>query len=398
MKTNCTRSLSAVALVGCALLGTQPVAQCVPEPPNIISWWAGEDPLGSVSVADIRGPNHGVVQGAVLQVPGMVGSAIGFNGTSSTVRIPHHPSLKPASQITLEGWIQIETVAGGFYEILRKEDGNDRILLSFQPPPFTFAPGPIGLSFPGITGSGSALAFGISTNGIYRELEVGGPTIGVLDNGQFHHVAATYDGSMRRIYIDGLEVQSVADSGAIGTSGTNDAYLGSLDGTSEFFEGAIDEFTLYDRALSTQEIQRIYLAGTQGKCTLMNTDADFISLTNGGTQTMSLDAGLSAANSPYLVLGTASGTAPGTAIDSIPIPLNVDGWFFTSLNGANQFPFGNTLGTLDGSGRAQATFSLPPGLPSALAGITFHHAFILFTNPPLVVNRASNAVPLTLIP
>jgi hypothetical protein len=39
-----------------------------------------------------------------------------------------------------------------------------------------------------------------------------------------------------------------------------------LGGTSRFLRGLIDEFTIYGRALSTQEIQEIVSAGCSGKC------------------------------------------------------------------------------------------------------------------------------------
>ncbi len=82
------------------------------------------------------------------------------------------------------------------------------------------------------------------------------------------HVAATFDGTTKRLYIDGQEVASGAatlgtpDEAAltIGTSGT------CADSGQEF-RGLIDEVEIYDRALTRDEVRAVYSAGAFGRCT-----------------------------------------------------------------------------------------------------------------------------------
>lgn len=92
---------------------------------------------------------------------------------------------------------------------------------------------------------------------------------GIWD-GQWHHVAGTYDGSFVRLYVDSVEVGSgTPTSITIGyrLSPDNDLIIGQYTGTCRQypFKGDIDEVEIFDRALSASEIQRIFNAGSAGK-------------------------------------------------------------------------------------------------------------------------------------
>jgi hypothetical protein len=98
--------------------------------------------------------------------------------------------------------------------------------------------------------------------------------------GAWHHVAAVYDGSHIMLYVDGTPGNPIACSGPVSAMFTNSfVTFGSENGrvscsscTNRYFNGLIDEITLYTRALSGDEIQFIYSASSGGKCrTLMIT-------------------------------------------------------------------------------------------------------------------------------
>ncbi|HKX45724.1 MAG TPA: hypothetical protein VJP77_03415 [Planctomycetota bacterium] len=121
-----------------------------------------------------------------------------------------------------------------------------------------------------------------------------------------------------------------------------------------------------------------------------------ISLSAGGTQTLSLDLGPAHAGAPYFVLGSTSGFAPGVLVDGQLLPLVIDAYTLLTLQKPNQPPLTATFGLLDGTGHATASVTLPPGSPPALAGAVAHHAALVFGG--LVVVRTTNAVPLELVP
>ncbi|HTL38084.1 MAG TPA: LamG domain-containing protein [Kofleriaceae bacterium] len=76
---------------------------------------------------------------------------------------------------------------------------------------------------------------------------------------QWHHIALTYDGATKRMYIDGTERIFGAQTGAIAYD-THSAWFGCDDNSTSFVlfcKMAIDDFQLYDRALTPSEIMAI---------------------------------------------------------------------------------------------------------------------------------------------
>ena len=132
---------------------------------------------------------------------------------------------------------------------------------------------------------------------------------------------------------------------------------------------------------------------------LLNLENCTASLSSGATRSLLLAGGPSAAGQTYVVLGSATGTAPGVAVDSVVLPLVADAYSTVTLTNANQPPFGNTLGVLDAAGQAVATLTVPPGTSPALAGLTLFHAYLAL-DPTFGFHAtlASNAVPLELVP
>ena len=82
------------------------------------------------------------------------------------------------------------------------------------------------------------------------------PLIGqsVLPPNVWSHLAATYDGTAVRLYVNGVQVASRAQTGSIATS-TNPLSIGGDPIHGQGFVGRIDEVRVYNRALTTGEIQ-----------------------------------------------------------------------------------------------------------------------------------------------
>lgn len=128
-------------------------------------------------------------------------------------------------------------------------------------------------------------------------------------------------------------------------------------------------------------------------------DNTSLSLAAGGTQTLTLEAGLSHAGLLYLILGSASGTSPGLFVNAVSLPLNLDGYLLWSLSSAGTGLFQGTLGFLDASGGGTASLSVPAGASPSLIGLTLHHAGLVFdVSSGLQAVFATNAEPLSLLP
>ena len=107
-----------------------------------------------------------------------------------------------------------------------------------------------------------------------------------------------------------------------------------------------------------------------------------------------IDFGPSSAGGLYLLLGSLSGTSPGTPFGGGTLPLNWDALSnFTLVSpGAPLLP--GSLGVLDPTGRAQASLTTPPGTLAIFAGLHTDWAAVALTTP----ESLSPAVGLDLLP
>jgi hypothetical protein len=114
----------------------------------------------------------------------------------------------------------------------------------------------------------------------------------------------------------------------------------------------------------------------------------------GGTATLNLFGYERNANRNYLVLGSVSGTSPGTPLPGgmATLPLNWDVFTGLTIDLANTPVFSNFLGVLGADGNATATLNLPP-VPGT-AGLKMYFAYAL-NNPWDVV---SNPVTIEIVP
>lgn len=92
-------------------------------------------------------------------------------------------------------------------------------------------------------------------------VDSGGLTVTDLN---FHHVAVTKSGPTVIFYVDGIATTAPDyDPGFVFTTG---AAIGSGTVFLNGFLGIVDEVAIYDRALTADEIQPIFNAGSAGKC------------------------------------------------------------------------------------------------------------------------------------
>jgi hypothetical protein len=122
-----------------------------------------------------------------------------------------------------------------------------------------------------------------------------------------------------------------------------------------------------------------------------------ISISAGGTQTLSLFGGAPNAGQLYFVLGSVSGTTPGIPVDSVLLPLNFDAYFAATLT-PNTPLLAPSLSFLNGSGNGTCSFNIPAATVIGGVPFTAHHAYVVFNLGLGVVTFASNAAPVTLVP
>lgn len=171
---------------------------------------------------------------------GILGNAFSFDGDDA-ITLSNTKGIPSSGPYTLEAWINPNALDGAL--------------------------GIVGWGTYGIADrSVNALRLGSSCGGGLHQLHNywwGADLIACvpLQIGRWSHVAATYDGTTRRLFVDGAQVGS--DTPGAPAWGANPAVSFAIGRTwgSEYFIGAIDEVAISARALSAAELADHYRRG-----------------------------------------------------------------------------------------------------------------------------------------
>jgi hypothetical protein len=222
---------------------------CVQPPAGIIAWWPFDETNGTT--AEDRIGNHpGAHTNGPVPSDGMVGGSLRFDGRNDYVAVADSGLWTFGSNnFTLEFWANFDAPGGG--SIGHPGD----IFIGHDDGPGTrnkwfFALGSGVLNFH---------INGRSTGSRFFPRAPFTPTVG-----EWYHLAITRDGSLYTIYVNGEPTASTTDTRIIPNSSApltigQAEFLG-------FMNGRLDEVSIYNRALSEDELRAISDAGGEGKC------------------------------------------------------------------------------------------------------------------------------------
>jgi|GEM_PF-2539264 len=179
----------------------------------------------------------------VWNVSGKVGGAYVFDGANDYISTSKTGMSNNTG--TIEAWIKPQNQNGSIKTIF------DMASTGF---------GGCVLFSDGQTGNAPYFFYGNGTN----VMSVVGPT---LNNNTWYYIAATYDATGAKLYINGILNNSNSITPIINLSATATAYIGSQIGTQRYFNGTIDEVKIFNRSLSPEQIYQEYLDGSNGKST-----------------------------------------------------------------------------------------------------------------------------------
>ncbi len=215
--------------------------------PGLVARWSAEG-----SANDSVGGNDGTLVGGVDFTPGRTGKAFNFNGKDSYVTVPSSPAVKMTGPFSIEGWVKYTRTSG-------IGDDNALVLIAKGVDAYRTIDWALGISRTQKLRCHAQL--GIS----WYILDCAT----TLNFGVWHHVAMVYDGSYLQGYVNG----ALDGKGrVIGILKATDeplklgAYAAGV--TAGLFPGTLDEVSLYNRALSAEEIQAIYKASSPVDSTL----------------------------------------------------------------------------------------------------------------------------------
>ncbi|HFC97252.1 MAG TPA: hypothetical protein ENJ40_02175 [Thermosulfurimonas dismutans] len=213
---------------------------------SLVAWWSFDDPedpyrgVGNVGIWEMSVQNSG----SLSLVSGPRGQALSFAEGGHAYLVTTQDYEWPTNSFTIAGWANPSTLntdsIGWLGFVTFGGDSWNTFNLEFK------------------------YGYGHSRiNGWYDQYWTPEAMVKV---GEFHFVAVTYDGDSYTLtfYKDGVEVGQTTPTFLNGTHPTVQGltwpfYLGlDLAGSDNYFEGVMDEITVWSTALSQEEIQTLY--------------------------------------------------------------------------------------------------------------------------------------------
>ncbi len=215
------------------ILGSGPL-NLIPEPNLVLAYnFDNESDFGDANtVSDLsQYTNNGTINGATLISAGKQDGGISFSGGTDRVTVPSFDKLNGQSKATISTWVNQSSLSQDQY--LLWADGN--VLIEF------------GDSF-NIPGS-SNLRLRWNLEGDWRNSHT---VQNILTTDEWNHWVFVFDNGATRIYLNGENIYNGTDTQTSISAISPDYEIGSRD--SGGLEGNVDEFRIWDRALSDDEI------------------------------------------------------------------------------------------------------------------------------------------------
>jgi hypothetical protein len=204
---------------------------------DLQSYWRLGEASGTTAADDMEAVS-GTYTSATLGAPGLVGSsdpAVSFGGSKNRVLASTGSyGFAGTSAFTVEAVIKPNTV-----------DSTSRRIFSSEV----------------LSGESVVNGYGLWNNGTSNKLQVcripGGSydcaTTSAAASGVAKYIAATYDGTTLKLYVNGTSVSSTTSKGSI--TAPSSFTVGARSDFGGSWSGVIDEAAVYDRALSVAEVE-----------------------------------------------------------------------------------------------------------------------------------------------
>jgi hypothetical protein len=237
---------------------TAPTMQLAIQPGGMVAYYPFNENAGTTSDDASANTNNGTLVGGTGWTTGKLDSALSFSGANGqSFSVPDNAAISMGSQMTVSLWANQSSATV------------NKALASHWDYTNGSVSGGWALQVAG--NSASQLQFfvaGSASDPASNYIETAPST---WATGGWHHIVAVYDGTQSAanrvsIYIDGVAVATTV-TGTIPTTGLNAASplkIGDFNGLNRTWNGSIDHFKLFNRALSAVEVDAEYAAQNSG--------------------------------------------------------------------------------------------------------------------------------------
>jgi serine/threonine protein kinase len=209
---------------------------------RMLGWWRFDEQSGNTAADASGNGNDGIVAGSPQWRPsdGRIGGALLLR--NSSVQISQEAPFDVTDEISVSVWTRVDALDRWWQALVTKGDASWRLHRSGDADRLEFACDGLQSS-----SGGAACAKGNR----------------VINDGRWHHIVATYDGSRLALYIDGELDASFPASGRLQTNDKPVCIGDNAEQPGRYWNGWIDDVRIYSYALNDAQIAALYKAGQE---------------------------------------------------------------------------------------------------------------------------------------
>ena len=204
---------------------------------GVVGSWHFDEGSGTTAYDSSGNNNHGTLVNGPTWVDGKFGKALDFDGSNDYVDCGNDPSIANLTgSLTISAWIRKDTSGTTKYFVHKGGQSNEYldygIAISSAEHPFF----------------GADITDGLISSCWDPDFE--------FPLNDWTHFVGVYDGSTRKIFINGSELSTT--SGSIGNSESSNLNIGRRNDGTGYHDGCIDEVIIFNQALTAEEISDLY--------------------------------------------------------------------------------------------------------------------------------------------
>lgn len=266
---------------------------------NTVGLWHMDESAGSGAyIKDISGNNNNGTPTGTTSSTGRMGKAKTFNGSSDIISLPASSAFD-LQNLSIEAWINPTIVSQNGFIFEKTTNGT----VNTQYSAFLNATDTFYFRTYNTSAAGDNLTFTSSNYFV---------------SNRWNHVVCTYDGSYKKVYVNGVLVASKAYSQTLSTNAAGTSTIGGYS-SGYFFNGSIDEVRISNIARTPDEVRQAYEVGLRTHNITVDFGAD---LNSANLISNSSDTSFTINATGYGLLEQGSGVYQG---DKIIVKENYDG-------------------------------------------------------------------------
>jgi len=206
---------------------------------NMIAWWRFDEAKErDILDSSGNGLNGRLVGTACIIEDSQRGSVLSIGSEGGHVECGNNPAFDITDSITLVAWVKVEAFDRQWQAILTKGDSTWRLHRNLTTDAHKF-----------------------NCDGLHDSIPPGVEGKVNVNDGRWHHIIGTYDGTAQSLYVDGAIDSSKSSWGELNTNVEAVWIGGKVDKTPEknySWNGRIDDVRIYNRAFTSDEVRELY--------------------------------------------------------------------------------------------------------------------------------------------